>query len=575
MPGDDSTNILKLKKLLLQEEIDRLDRIEAQLDDPGAEAEKVSRVIAEAVAMRSGKDNMLSKALEPIVESSLRQNLQKRPQDYINILFPIIGSTIRKSISETFTSMLSSFSKGLETSFSLKGLRWRMEAMRSGKSYSEVAMLYTLVYSVDQAFLVHSETGLLLAHAVREGTESKDADMVSGMLTAIQDFAKDCFNKEGDQSALNSLKMDDYTVFIEQSPSVYIACVTRGTPPPEFPAKLRECIELILAEYREPLLHFTGDTTPFAGADKYLLDLLGAKFIDENKKLSKKIKAIPITMLVLLLLLFAYKSYYNYRMNKGVDLISEQQGVLLIDVKKYWRFKPWQVVILRDALAPRAEDILENNGLKKNLLTIRSIPFISYQPELIERRVISKLAIPPTATAVFENGALKLQGTADINWILDARQVALTTPGVLRVDTSDISDPRFDELQEMVTEIEKTRIRFPLGRALPIPEDADKLETAVNRLSELEKLAKRMRINVSLTVYGHADIVGSDKQNYEISLERAKTIAYMLYARGSHIPVSIFGMGASYASDSRESLESRKIELKVNLVPSAEGLYFK
>ena len=576
MPGNDAEDIKTLKNLLLHEEIDRIDKIEARLDDPLAEAERVSGVIAEAVIIRTSKDNMFSKALEPIVENSLMQNMNKRPQDYINILFPIIGSTIRKSISEMFNSMLGSFSKGVENSFSIKGIKWRIEAARSGKSFSEVVMLHTLVYSIDQVFLIHCETGLLLAHVVREGAESKDADMVSGMLTAIQSFAKDCFNKDDDASSLNSLKMDQYTIFLEQSPSIYIACVARGEPPSNFPAKLRECVELILAEFRDHIAQFTGDISHFTGAEKYLADLVDAKFVDDGKKLSRKVRAVPIIILSILLLLLLFKGYSSWKMNKGLNLIKSEPGVLLLDVKKFWSYEPWEILILHDDLAPKAEDILTKHGYKEDLLNIQSISFVSHDPEIVERRIMSKLEIPITAAAVFDRGTLRLIGNADINWIMDARQLAMNTPGVLRVDTSDISDPRFNELQRRVKEIEGAYIFFPLGKAYPVGREAQKLELTMDRLATLERLAQDMSINVSLTIYGHADQIGSLKQNYEISQERAKTIAYMLYARGSHIPVSVFGMGSEYAaSDTGESPESRKIELKVNLLQNIDGFNYK
>ena len=40
------------------------------------------------------------------------------------------------------------------------------------------------------------------------------------------------------------------------------------------------------------------------------------------------------------------------------------------------------------------------------------------------------------------------------------------------------------------------------------------------------------------------DTVGSDKRNYEISQARTRTIAAMLYARGSSIPIAMYGLRA-------------------------------
>ncbi|MDR2104635.1 MAG: hypothetical protein LBP51_02660, partial [Deferribacteraceae bacterium] len=180
--------VAKLKELLFKGEIDRIEELEKKVAKGLRSTKAVSDVIAEAVVMRSGKDNMLSAALSPIVENSVQDALKKKPQDFISAIFPIMGSLIRRSIAETLNSMLGSFSKSLEYSFTPKGIKWRIEALRSGKSFSEIVMLHTVIYRVEQIYLIHSETGLVLSNLVNKGVHDRDADMISGMLTAIQDF---------------------------------------------------------------------------------------------------------------------------------------------------------------------------------------------------------------------------------------------------------------------------------------------------------------------------------------------------------------------------------------------------
>jgi OOP family OmpA-OmpF porin len=135
-------------------------------------------------------------------------------------------------------------------------------------------------------------------------------------------------------------------------------------------------------------------------------------------------------------------------------------------------------------------------------------------------------------------------------------------------------------------------VEFPLGKDVPVPEDAAKLATAMDALADIEKLAGSMNVAVNLTVYGHADATGNDKRNYEISQARARIIAAMLYARGSSIPIAVYGLGAEHAAkeeagaDSGESRAhrktsentgnqaSRKVELRVHLaqLPSDAGM---
>ena len=49
-------------------------------------------------------------------------------------------------------------------------------------------MLRSLVYRVEQLFLIHRKTSLSLLHVALDPAIAKDSDMVAGMLSAIQDF---------------------------------------------------------------------------------------------------------------------------------------------------------------------------------------------------------------------------------------------------------------------------------------------------------------------------------------------------------------------------------------------------
>jgi OOP family OmpA-OmpF porin len=563
----------QLRSLLLQAEIDKISDLEHRLNDYATKTHEVSDVLAEAVVMRSGQDNMLNRAFEPIVESSLKASLKRNPAEFINVFFPLIGSTIRRSISESFNSMLGSFSKSLEQSLSLKGLQWRFEALRSGKPFSEIVMLHTMVYRVDQIFLIHSETGLVLAHMVNDGVTSKDADLVSGMLTAVQDFARDCFNNENDSSSLNSLKMDEYTIYIVRGPRAYIACMVRGTPPGEFLDRLNENLELILAECSNLFDDFKGDSSPFVIANKYLQDCLVQKFKDEDRSTPVWTKRLAIGVGVFIALLFIAQQYHSYKMDKGVDVLRNEPGLLVVDVKTSWGFRPWRVVCLHDELARPISQVLGENGYDLNDLNIHSIPFVSYEPEVTRLRVIKKILPPDGVEVSFKDGVLSLSGTADMNWILQARQTILATPGVLSMDTSGLHDPRVDELTELIQSVEAAVVRFPIGGDTPIPSDRPALDKVIDDLVSMERLANKMGLAVNLTIYGHADATGSEIRNYEISQSRARMIASKLFAQQANIPTVLYGIGADMTHGEEGEAynqDRRKIDLRVRMVRLAE-----
>ena len=65
--------------------------------------------------------------------------------------------------------MLESLNTTLEHSLSWRSLRWRLDARRTGKSFAEIVLLNTLVYRVEQVFLIHRPSGLLLQHLTARG----------------------------------------------------------------------------------------------------------------------------------------------------------------------------------------------------------------------------------------------------------------------------------------------------------------------------------------------------------------------------------------------------------------------
>ena len=55
---------------------------------------------------------------------------------------------------------------------------------------------HTLVYRVEHVFLIHRHTGLLIANAASQDATSQDPQLVSSMLSAIQDFVRDSFAEQ-------------------------------------------------------------------------------------------------------------------------------------------------------------------------------------------------------------------------------------------------------------------------------------------------------------------------------------------------------------------------------------------
>jgi len=272
----------QLRDLLFVKETSRIDDIEEQLNNPELHAQEVAKVLAEAIRVRNNTDNELSNALAPTIEASIKTSIAKDPKALSDALFPVMGPAIRKSINSAIASMLESLNQTLEHAFSPKPLQWRFDAFRTGKSFAEVVMLNTLVYRVEQIFLIHKDTGLLLHHLSFDPSLNEDADVVSSMLTAVR-FLQDSFAGKAGQEVEN-LRMGDLEVIVEQGPDVVLALVCRGNAPRSVHTSILPTIENIQQSFHDALQNFDGDTSKFDATEGILSPLMLADYAGKTEK---------------------------------------------------------------------------------------------------------------------------------------------------------------------------------------------------------------------------------------------------------------------------------------------------
>ncbi|MDR2825855.1 MAG: OmpA family protein [Deltaproteobacteria bacterium] len=567
----------------LSEKVARFKELEG-LVDPKIHAAKVGDVLAEAMHLRSSKDNNLSIAMEPIVDGIVKTSLRDKMPEFINAMFPLMGPSIRKSIAESFRSMMEGFSKSMEMAFSLKGLRWRLEALRTGKAFSEIVLLHTLVYRVEQVLFIHSATGISIEHVANEGVDSQDAGMVSAMLTAMQDFVQDCLSSStGDD--LESMQHGEHIFMVEKSPVAYIACIVRGTPPASFREQMHICLETLLIQYSAALEDFNGDTAPFITCRPYLEKLLADHYVDEGKPAPVWSKALVVLILLAViggLGFLKYKSYQNevkaaslkQDMYTAVDFLRHEPGIEVTYINEKDN-DPWEVYCLQDRLARNPSEILREHSVDPSKFNFKINLFNSHEAVIVERNVKQILNPPESVKVILDaNGILTLSGTAYMDWILMARNKAIAVPGVTDVDMSRLSDPRMTKLKDMAELVESVQISFPLNSDAPYPEEKPKLDQVIDLLVALEHLADSMGLSVSLTIYGHTDSTGTDRRNYELSQARARAIAAMLYNRESTMPVFTYGIGADSQQGARIGSDPsrRKIEMRLRFTGNAQEL---
>lgn len=252
----------ELRRLIAGPERRRIDQLRERLENPELRIKDVSQILAEAIVHRTSQDEKIARALAPTVEKAIESSIKRHRKVLVDLLFPVMGPAIRKAVAAAIQGMIQSFDKTLESSLSLRGLRWRLEALRTKKPFGEIVLLHTLLYQVEEVFLIHRQSSLVIEHVVSKDVRTHDPDLVAGMLSAIRDFAHDSFHLKSDEG-LDTLSLGpDRAIWIEQGDDALLAAVIRGIPPAELRLTLRETLDAIHLEHGQELAAFNGDSTP-------------------------------------------------------------------------------------------------------------------------------------------------------------------------------------------------------------------------------------------------------------------------------------------------------------------------
>jgi hypothetical protein len=210
-------------------------------------------------------DRELGQALKPAIEDVIVETLRENPKVVINIVYPVIGAAIRKAIGASLKGLMEGIEDRATSIFAFRGIRWRWRAWRTGVPYGQIVLAHSLQYRVEEVLLIHRKTGMMLLGATSLADDVRDGDLVSGMLTAIEDFARDSFEL-GAEETLTDFSMGDLTMLVRSTPQVLLAAAVRGTPGVEVGGRLDEVAEKVHSKYLKQLEAYNGEENTFAPA---------------------------------------------------------------------------------------------------------------------------------------------------------------------------------------------------------------------------------------------------------------------------------------------------------------------
>lgn len=574
----------ELRRVILGREIDLLERLRQVIDDPERLGAAVGRVLPTAVA---SSDVRLGHVLAPALEKATESSIRNDPRTLVNILQPVIVPAIRKSVGETLDNTFQSLNESLRQSLTWRGLRWRLEAWRTGKPFAEIVLNHTLVYQVEHVFLIHSHSGLLISHVAAEDAASQDPQLVSSMLTAIQDFVRDSFKGAG-QQGVDTLRLGELRLWCEAGPLAMVVAVIRGNPPEELRVRLHDVVDRIHQDRRQALESFDGDSSGLADLDAHLAECAAMR------QAAARRRGFPWLVLLLaavLVVVAAGVGYWRWQMAQEeaqlraeeladealhraaleahqerivaaeaerraleerrwadyVDLLRAEPGIVVTEAGE--RDGRFFVIGLRDPLAADPAAILRRTEIDPDRVVGRWQPYQSLEAPFVLQRLQVSLAPPPGLTLrMTDDGRIVAVGAATPVWISRARTAARLLPaGGPTLDLSQVRNVAETTLGELRRAIEAHEIRFNTDLALPAAGQESVLDTLAAQIKELTTLANNLRLMPRFRVTGHADDTGPGTFNLSLSVARAGAVLALLKKRG--VPADLITIGGAGALD--------------------------
>ena len=192
----------------LQSEIDQLRQqfySESEALFPRLVAD-LSNIITRAIQVSR---EAMADALGPVMGDAIRIQIRDSREEMVEALYPVILGTVQRAINEFARDLQRNIDARLKTSFRPRGALRTLYARIRGVSESELILRDSLPFEVEEIFLIQRESGLLMAHKGSGGDDLLDSDLVSGMLTAIREFARDSFGDTADDEELDEIQYGD------------------------------------------------------------------------------------------------------------------------------------------------------------------------------------------------------------------------------------------------------------------------------------------------------------------------------------------------------------------------------
>jgi outer membrane protein OmpA-like peptidoglycan-associated protein len=468
--------------------------------------------------------------LAPLVSSAIKETVRGERDAMIDALYPVIGSTISRYVSETLASLVRQMNERIEARLSVRAFTRKIRSRVTGVSEAELLLRESVPVHIDAAFLIHAASGLVIAQAQTQDIPPLDPDLLSGMLTAIRSVFNDSMNIPSRPQELDQISYGESTIVLEVAGYCYIAAVIRGVPDDDTRQRIREGLAEIIQFKGFTPETYSGDTAtvplPVINRLQSLVELRPQAHQAETRGTPAGVLWVAgITLLALLIPL----GIWLYRNDQDRQQEERLRAVLISAFPGPARNVTLDVDRGTVHLNGTAENEFRRTCMSKFLTTythgaiVENALVLPPPPPFPEMTAAQAEAIAATLNKIagvfievhYDDGTMVLNGRAPDT--PTARRIMESLAGLPGLKTIS------NRLQPGVTAV-ADRVLFQRASS----------ELTQEGLATVESLASLMQrapwIRVQIT--GHSDSAGDIASKERISLERARAIQTVLESRG-------------------------------------------
>lgn len=237
------------------------DSIKRQIRNSREEiVEAIAPVMGDSIKrqIQDSREDMVE-AIGPVMGESIRVQIREERESMVEALYPVIGQTVQKAIQEFARDLQRNFDQKLREKFKPKTIFRHSVARLFGISPSEMVLREALPFSISELFLIQRDSGLLLAHHNPGHLEVSDSDLISGMLTAIRDLARDSFAKDGRSEELEEIQYGEQRIILQNGAAAYLAIVIDGIESTGFRSNVHTFVSELHIRHEQAFKRYDGD----------------------------------------------------------------------------------------------------------------------------------------------------------------------------------------------------------------------------------------------------------------------------------------------------------------------------